>query len=215
MVLEFVSLNWYEWLVAITTAVIGTSALIKAIADIREKGWGPFRDRWFLPWRDKRRRREELVGIVNEMKETLNTVAAELKTNGGSSLKDMVYRLDGKVDDLKARSRHKDEMSEQSILELDSNWNLRYANCAFRDLVSADENELTHRNYISRIRSDERPRFMAEVRDAVENKMPLETVVNFRLNDNRYLAVRLHLSPDVRPGGELLGFFGTATTVDN
>jgi PAS domain-containing protein len=213
LLIDFSSWNWYDWVVAITAFVITAGGFFKAITDIRENGWERFRDRWVRPWRAKRLLLEALNDTVGDINSKLARIDSELRTNGGYSVKDVVCRIDRKVEHLQARARYQDETSELPTFELDAAGNMRVTNCAFRELVNADENELEHRNYISRTHRDDKSQFLREIREAIENKMPIDSTVRFRISNTQFVTVRFQALPDVRRGGDLIGFFGSVSPI--
>ncbi len=208
-------LPWYEGVIVAAGVVLGAAGLIKAVRDIRQHGWTPFKERWVTPRKTRQRRIDALIDAVEGIRSTVDRVDQELRTNGGTSVKDMICGIETKVENIHARVKHQCETSALPIFELDEAANMRFANCAFRELVNADEIELYHRNYVARMPAEDRTRFLAEIRQAIDNKMPLDSVVRFRTGDTKLVSVRLQASPDVRPGGELKGFFGAASMVKN
>lgn len=194
----------------------GIAKVFQAIRDIRTLGWQPFKDRWISPRQARNKKLDELIGSVGDIVQKVDRIDCELRTNGGSSVKDMVCRIDTKVEHIQARVRHQDETNERAIFELDENGHLTFANCAFRELVDAEENELLHFDFVSRIHPEDRSRFIREIGESIANKMPLDTNVRFRVTnihntiDGGLRAVQLSAKPDVRSGGQLVRFFGTA-----
>jgi PAS domain-containing protein len=199
---------------ALTTMVVAillaSGALVKAISDINTLGWQPFKEKWLRPRKARRQRQEALLNKVEQMGEQVAEVLKEVKPNGGSSLRDAVTGIDNKVESINARVHHQDETSPIAIFRLDEHGMLVFANCAFRSLVNAEENELVFNKYLALIESTDRARMIAEIRDAVNLKIPLDTTVRFRISAHDSVAVRLRATPDVRSGGSLKGFFGTA-----
>lgn len=191
------------------------ATLLKALKDIRELGWRPFVKKWFLPWRDRRRKIDEVINKVDSINEKVTRIDSELKVNGGASVKDMICRIADRVEDVGARVRNQDESSPAALFELSNTGGMRFANCSFRELVNADESELMHRDYVSRIQAGDRSRYLQELSESVHNMMPLDSTVHFRVDSRDFVCVRLLATPDVRPGGALKGFFGMATKVES
>jgi PAS domain S-box-containing protein len=171
-------------------------------------------EKWITPRQTRRRKMDELASTFATFGGKLDEVAAQLRTNGGSSVKDMVMRIDSKVENIQARVRYQDETSPIAIFELDGNGSMTFANCTFRELVNSEEQDLSHRNYLSRVHPDDRTRLIRELQEAIDNKMPIDSTVRFRLDGRKFLHVRLLANSDVRPDGTLMGFFGTASTID-
>lgn len=208
----------------ITGGITLTAGAIKGIHDIKKDGWEAFRDRWITPRRARRKREQEereqdrkqrasIVETVNLMSAQVNEVFKEVKPNGGDSLKDRIVNLDAKVENLVARDRHRDETNDVPTFTLDEEFNLVFANSAFRELVNTEESDLLYRKYLSRVDDDDRVRLIRVLNEAIDNKIPLDLVVNFKTHTMGLVKVRLQATPDVRHGGMLKGFFGTASEV--
>lgn len=201
----------------------GIAKVFQAIRDIRTLGWQPFKEHWIAPRQARTEKLDKLIGTVDGLvgkvdgvEQKVDRIDGELRTNGGSTVKDMVCRIDTKVEHIQARVRHQDETNERAIFELDDKGHLTFANCAFRELVDAEESELLHFDFVSRIHREDRSRFMTEIGESIANKMPLDTNVRFRIMnihatiDGSWRSVQLSAKPDVRTGGQLVRFFGTA-----
>lgn len=162
----------------------------------------------------ERKEQKEAIATLSEnctsMATQIAEVLSEVKPNGESLIK-VIHR---KVEHIQARVKHQDETSDTPIFELDANCSLMFVNCAFRELVNAEEHELKKRNYVSRVHPDDRTRFLRELEEAIDNKCPIDSTVRVRVDGTHFTAVRMLANPDVRPDGELRGFFGTASKVE-
>lgn len=203
-----------EMVTTIVAIIVGIAVLFKAVKDIRTLGWEPFKEKWITPRKARQKRLDKVIESVDRIEQTLNRVETELKTNGGTTIKDMVIRIDSKVEHIQARARHQDETSDLAIFELDEKGAMRVMNAAMRNLVEADEHQLLHLDYVSRLHSDDRTRFLRELRESIDHKMPLDSVVRFR-RYNQYVTIRMTARPDVRNDGKLMGFFGFANLAGN
>lgn len=209
-----------EAVISIVAAVLGLGALVKAIKEIRKDGWEPFRDRWLRPRQARQKKLDELIGKFDEHNTTVNRrldeIGKELRTNGGDSLRDHVVQIGNVVQKIQARIDHQDETSNQPIFHLTAAGAMCFTNEAFRELVDAEDKDLIHQNYLSRIPSSDRRSLDNEISDAIAKKMPFDATVRFNLNGSGgAVLVRLRARPNVLSGGELRGFIGTAQMVEN
>lgn len=200
-----------EAFVGLIALIISTGALVKAVKDIRADGWDPFKEKWIRPYKARRERHEALFSKVEQMSGQITEVLKEVKPNGGESLKDRIINIDSKVENLVARNRHHDDTNDTATFHLDHDGNMIYSNTALRELLDVEEGQLRHSNFLALIEAGQRPTFIREIEEAVKFKMPIDTVVNFKQQGPNFKAVRLQASPDVRHGGVLKGFFGTAS----
>lgn len=205
---------------AIGAVLLFLGGLIKALDDLRKLGWEPFRDKWIRPKKAWRERQEAMFAKVEKVcddrqqdRAFIEEIYREVKPNGGESLKDKVISIESKMDHIDARVRHQDETSETAIFHLDATGRMIYSNCAFRELINAEEKQLEHHDYLSLMEDDDRRRYVRSMDEAIQYRMPLDAIVKFRLQGPHTITVRLQASPDVRHGGELKRFFGTAGVV--
>lgn len=198
-----------EILGIISAACAALAGFIKAVKDIKTLGLQPAKEKW-TRFFNRGKELAEIKSMVATLTATGERIESELKTNGGKSLKDVVNATGAAVQKIQARIDHKDEYDLQPIFHLDANGGICYTNCAFRELLKAEEHDLKHRNYISRIVGTDRPRYLIELHDAIVNKMPINAEVYFGPEN---VKVQLSASPNVLAGGELLGYFGTASEV--
>lgn len=191
---------------------VGTILVPFIVRDIRKLGWSAFKDKWITRSAARRRTLDELVTVCARLENDIKGIAAELKTNGGRSLKDTVDRIHRKVEYNQGKQRYQEEMSGVATFDLDERGSMTYASSKLCCVLDVDEKELLHRNFISRVRSADRGILIKDLYDAIENKMPLDTTVIF---NKGLTTIQLHItaSPFVRPGGELTGFFGRAEIV--
>lgn len=195
---------------SVGAAVLAFAAFIKAWKDIRTDGWQPFKARWITPFKTRREERQARDKKLDEVISSQAEILKEIKPNGGASLRDRVDSIGDQVESTGAWIQHQKETSDQPIFKLDEDGRLTFTNCAFRELVVAEDSDLTYKKYLSRIEMTDRTRLMQELEQAISNLMPLDSTVHFKIDGPSFVAVRLQATPDVRHGGVLKGFFGTA-----
>ncbi len=212
----------FEAFAALVAGILTLGAVFKAVDDIRKNGWTPFKDRWITPLKTRRKQRNSLVEEFGKlavscetMGQQITEVLREVKPNGGSSLRDEVTSIGNRLENINARVRHQDEKSDEAIFHLDDEGRMLYTNGAFREMIHAEEAQLQYHDYLSQIHNDDRQRFIQCRREAIEFRMPLDVIVRFKVHGPHFIPIRLQASPDVRHGGVLKLFFGTASKVDD
>lgn len=210
-----ISFDFSDIVALVVVAVATTAGVVKGVSDIWRYGWKPSSKR-FWDWIRRRRTRKKMWVEYGEQMTTfsgtLERIEAQLRTNGGGSLKDIVMSIDEKVDHHGAWLRHLDETNPVPIFELDVNGGLRFTNASFRDLLDAEDGDLHHKNYVARAHPGDRRRLEDEIRQSIENKMPIDSTCRFIIGTD-YLKIRLQAMPNVRPDGTLLGYFGRAVRI--
>lgn len=201
--------TWWPYVafLAITTGISAVAGLVKALHTIRTQGWEVFRDKWLTPRRARWRKIEQIGETCNSLTEELKTISSELKTNGGSSLKDFVINIDRQLVHIEGWQKYIDETSGNATFKLGPNGSMTYASPKLCCILDADREELHFRNWVAKVISSDRQMVLRDLEDAIENKMPLDTTATFKVGNT---SVRLHVTatPHVQPGGDLIGFFG-------
>src|SRR5690606_8224681 len=78
--------------------LIAIGAIATAIKAIRGEIWSPFREAIVKPHRERRKKIDEVFERVEELVNTTNRIEAEVKPNGGHSLKDTVNRIERRTE---------------------------------------------------------------------------------------------------------------------
>jgi len=198
----------------------GLAKVFQAVRDIRTLGWQPFKDHWIAPRQARTKKLDELIGKFDEFQvktdSSLDSIGRELRTNGGSSLKDMVTSIDAGMQKLQTRIDIQDELSPQAIFHLNPNGQMCMANAAFREMVDSEEKDLFYSNYLSRIEDSDSRALEQKITYAISKNMPFDAVVRFKVHgSNETIKVRLQANPSVKSGGTLLGYVGTALIVQD
>jgi len=208
---SFHDLYWLGAGIVGTLIVVG--AIAGAIKGIKGEFWTPFNEYFLEPRRRRRRQFDELIESVETLKTQTASIEAEVKPNGGGSMKDAVIRIEKHCDYANAKFRYHDETSDKAVFEMDEEANITYANRATCILFGADESELTGKNWISKIPALERQSTLQEYRIAAENKCPLVDMEHTVFSGKKRIAVSVRATPRFNRNGELRGFFGQFTEI--
>lgn len=199
---------------------------ISSIKTIKQEGWAAIRALFITPRRaaaeDRRAMKESIDAVTQscagltadfaELRAQNSEILHEVKPNGGKSLRDEVATIGEKVEDTSAWVHHTKETSDTPIFVLDAKGNLTFANCAFRELVYAEESELKYKGYLSRVAINDRKVLESEIDDAIRNKTGFDVPrMHFKREGPNYAPIRLQATPNVGHGGVLKNFWGTAS----
>lgn len=103
-----------------------------------------------------------MVKVQEELVETVNEIKKELTTNGGSSIKDTINRIDKRQVIIDKRSKAVFYNCQEIILEVDDQGNFLWANQKFYSLIGAVN--ISGLDWVSHIDEDERERFLKELK---------------------------------------------------
>jgi PAS domain-containing protein len=156
---------------------------------------------------------QALFTTVERIETGLNTLVAEVKPNGGSSIKDSINRIDTRVEHIQARVRYQDETNPIAKFELDHLGECTFANDAFCEILHANEGDLLFAQWYAFVDPEDRGNCIRSVKEAIEYKFPIDITARFRAEGDGLVRLRLKASPHIASGAVLRGFFGTVTTV--
>ena len=184
-------------------------ALSVALKNIRTNWIEPVWKRCFSPIFTRGKKINDLVESVAKLTESSAKIEHEVLTNSGSSLKDSVYRIEKGQNYLHSKLRHSDHISADCLFETDGAGNFVFVNRALCELLGTQSNDLLNRAWLMRIDPAERERVKNEWKEAIENKISLEsrqTMIDGR--DGISYLFFVTAQPNIDAKGELLGFFG-------
>ena len=216
-------LSWHDgWLVGagFIAALIMLGTIAGAIKNVKGEFIQPAIEWIWKPIKIRREQLVELIETTKKLSEQADRIEAEVKTNGGSSLKDFVIKINDKVtlvekhaDYANAKFRHHDQMSDKPNFEMDEHANLTLANPAMCNLLDVDEKDLLERKWLARVPFDERQRVSREWTEAAADCLPVDMIYPVIVG-NQTVSVRVQATPRTNRDGKLCGFFGTMNLIE-
>jgi PAS domain-containing protein len=113
----------------------------------------------------------EIIKTHNNLAHDIKEIKKELSPNGGSSIKDVINRIDNRQIIVDHRSKAVFYNVKNPIFEVDSNGNIKWANdkfhkiCGFKNLTGLD--------WVSLIDEPEREQLLREFKSCVKNNREL------------------------------------------
>lgn len=193
--------------------ILGASAVITALIVIWSKAVKPFYEKWIKPVKEVEEKRvemkaslDELSVKMSEMDSTLKGVLAELKPNGGESVRDAINRIENKVDYGNAKLRFRDQLTVNPTFEMDAKGNCIFANRSLCDLLDIDESDFLNRRWLSVFESEfEKSHLLQQWLDAAINKIPMTLNYKVRVKGDLKNAI-IRAEPALNRKDELVGF---------
>lgn len=208
----FIEITKHDLLViggTIFTLFLGAGAVALAFKNIREQIISPVYKFCFEPRVIRRRQINELVVNFPKLTESIAKIEHEVLTNSGSSMKDSMIRIEKNHVWFFSKFRHNDQIAHEALFESDEKGNLIFVNRSLCELLAVAENDLLNRAWLMRIEPGCRERVKNEWKEAIDNKIPLEsrqTVIDPR--DGELFEIRVHAQPHLDGQSNLIGFFG-------
>lgn len=198
--LTFEHLTWA--LVGAATLLILLGSIAGALKSVRGEFWTPLKNKIWKPRLDRQQRLADLFANVDEIKTSVN------------SQTDVLNSVHRKVENMQGWQWHQDETSEAASFQMDPDAKMTYANRKLCEFLDVDKTDLLKMNWLSRVHGIDQERIRKEFQLAIENKMPVDSIVKFRVPGTVAAEFRVTALPHVRSGGELLGFFGKIEQVE-
>lgn len=148
-----------------------------------------------------------------ELKKSIQTIKNEVITNGGSSIKDAVNRLDKTCKSIEINQKVLDQRSkatlhyhEQALFEVDAKGRIHWFNEKFCDLTKENGDVTEGFDWVSIVEEDKREEFLKEFSSCLDmcRKIDIETTsvydqqIHFmghpyRISENRHEGFLIHL----------------------
>lgn len=186
--------------------LLGASAVIGAVTVIWTKVARPFYINWIKPIQEANIHRSAIQESIVKMQTDVESIAAELKTNGGESLRDAICRIETKVDYGNSKLRFRDQLSVNAVFEMDAHGNCIFANRALCNLLDIDESEFLDRRWLAKIANqDDKSHLLQQWIDAAFNKIPLNLEYKFQI-EGQIKVASIRAEPALDRKNELVGF---------
>lgn len=117
---------------------------------------------------------QKFIEDHEEVKESINTIKAEVVTNGGSSIKDAIGRIEERQKVLDQRSKASLHYHDEALFETDEHGNLIWGNERFQKIL-ADKYNIDSWDWITFIEEPKRENFLREFASCLEMSRKLDT----------------------------------------
>lgn len=124
----------------------------------------------------------------SETLETLQAIAAELRPNHGTSIRDSLDRIEARQVTHEQRWRIALYDHDKGIVELDARGLLVWANRTFREITGRDTSDLLGDSWALAVAPEDRQRILDEWAEAVAHGRDYETTVTYLREDGRVQA---------------------------
>ena len=143
---------------------------------------------------------QKFIEDHEEVKESINTIKAEVVTNGGSSIKDAIGRIETRQKVLDQRSKASLHYHDEMLFETDEHGNLIWGNEKFQKLYG-DKYKPHSWDWITFIDEPDRESFLKEFASCLEmsRKLDMETT-SFRGESVRFVGYPYKIKENVHKG---------------
>jgi PAS domain S-box-containing protein len=173
--------------------------------------------------------KDEIRGVLAEVKESSNRrdatmlkmdeqlqlIAAEMKPNGGHSMRDVINRVESRLvlQDERAKAIAND--SAEALMEMDATGAMVWCNRTYSRMVGRDKSELMGWGFLNTIDPRDRERVKDEWLEAVQNGIAYENTERKLRPDGKVFTVNVITQP-LRSGGsgKVVGFIATMRPSD-
>lgn len=138
----------------------------------------------------------------------INLISAQLVPNGGSSLKDQIDRIEGKLQSLDFFQRMYLDTVDVPIFTTDGNGLCTWANRAYLSLLNRPITDILGHGWESVVHQDDRDRVTREWYDAISEQRPFDLEYRYKTHDDKIVLVRCKAA-----GGSKTGFFGIVNKI--
>ena len=137
----------------------------------------------------------------------IERVYSELTSNGGTSVKDSVKRIEDNVVVLMNKHRIIVDDYHTGILETDAKGNITWANATFLEMTSRDLREILGNGWINTVCAEDRERVYRTWHDAFTQQRPFEGAFRMVRPDGKILEVKGFAYP-IKGKERIQGYIG-------
>jgi PAS domain S-box-containing protein len=150
-----------------------------------------------------------IAGLLSIGNRKLKSILGETQTNGGSSIKDQLNRIETNVEDLTLWVEASQHLTAKSMFKTDSTGRFVWVNVAFARLIGVGLEELKGMGWINYLSPIEHDRVSEEWKESIEDQRKFESVfkvLNAYSDEQKEVKARAY--PIIKEG-KVLGYLGT------
>lgn len=141
----------------------------------------------------------------------LDSIEAQTKANGGSTLRDALIRIEALLMESDVRARAVADELVSPLWETDDAGRCTWVNRAFALMVERPASDMIENNWVNAIAPDEREDVWEQWHAAVSQHRKFQALITYLTPDGRRVRARVEGARLVRKDGKPVGYFGTAT----
>lgn len=155
------------------------------------------------------------IMMLPQFMDQVDAIAKELRTNGGSSLKDVVMRMNDNVTRILARNRAISQLDPRPIFETDRDGLCVWVNRSYLRLVGLSMPELIGHGWKNILNVEDYSRVVTDWQSAVLEKREYFTAYQIIDSTGCFHHVTCHALPMFNEDTVLLGYIGFLTKIGN
>lgn len=153
---------------------------------------------------------------LDKMEGKLDTIIAELRPNGGSSIKDQINRLESSNIVSWSQKQLLLDIHPNGIFTTDKDGNCTFANRTYLDMIGGTMEDFRGNNWIKIVAPEDRNKVQEEWYDSVKENRDFDLEYSLiHLQNGSRIKVRGKGVPIRHPNGNVLGYNGIITFLPN
>lgn len=154
----------------------------------------------------------ELLKKIETISDKTETIEKEITTNGGSSLKDAVNRIDATTFYLENKIRFREQAENLATFEMDAGARCTSVSTGLCDLLDYSAGDFMGRDWLKIVVQSERDLVLSGWKTANENQIPFDQIHNLVTGKTGKICLaRVEAHPFYNRKKELAGFLGRIT----
>lgn len=140
---------------------------------------------------------------------TVQEIAAQLRPNGGSSIADILARLEASVAEIKQTRWAIEDINGHAFWQTADTGEMTHVSSGLSELLGADQKDIMGNGWVTAIHMGDRKRIFSEWSSAVSQQRRFDEVFRVTKQDTRsVINVRAKAVPLRSSDGRLLGYVG-------
>lgn len=163
-----------------------------------------------VKWFTKMIKRMKDIWTVSDRLKKLDEIHTQLMTNGGSTLRDSIDRIEKKVAFNTEYVRQIDRSPSRGVFHTNAAGDYEWVNRAYQNIVDKDSIDLTDQGWITCVAPEDRSRVVTEWESAIEDERDFE--LDYNLINSTGDRILVHCSAKaVKNDNKLFGYIGILT----
>jgi len=145
----------------------------------------------------------------------LDRIEAELRPNGGSSIRDVIDRIEAKQAGFEAYLTAQMNLQKLAILRTDAKGKLTAINRHYQKLLGVSLQEVEGDGWINVLHPDNREKIIEKWQNAINSQIEFSEDIHYITSDGKDFWAHSHVYREISARGQVLGYLGVIIPHDS
>lgn len=168
---------------------MGIAEISGLVSGVGGAGWWVYKQILKPKMAEAKKQKRKLEDLIQAVHDKTDRIEAELSFNGGGSIKDAIFRIETRLDELTETQKISLNLQNVSYWISNEKGECTYASPALCKLIGRTEDEIKGNNWAAWLVKEDKERIYDSWMFSVEEKSPFDEIYSFQKDDGTIVKV--------------------------